>query len=74
MPEIGVHGFLDGAHPALCDAAVVAGHQHRPLREGHKDRVVHLELDGQLDLSRAGVEAGGLDVGLEPAQDRGMRV
>jgi hypothetical protein len=46
-----VHRVLDRAHAVLLHAAVVAGEQHRPLGERHEDRVVHLELDRQLDGS-----------------------
>ena len=68
-----MHGILDGAHPGLGNAAVVARHQHRPLRQGHEYRVVHLELHRQVELLRPGVEARRCDVRFQPAQDCGMR-
>jgi len=54
-----VHSFLDGADSFLRDAAVIARHQHRPLRERHEDRLVHLQLHRQLDV----LEAGGFNIG-----------
>ena len=64
-----MHGLLGGAHAVLGDAAIVAGEQHRPLGERHEDRVIDLELHRQFDLALRRVEARGLDVLLEFAQD-----
>jgi len=45
---------LDGADSVLRDTAVIARHQHCPLRERHEDRLVHLQLHRQARGSRSG--------------------
>ena len=50
--EIGVDGRRDGAHAVRGNATIVPGYQHRPLRQWQEDRVVHLELDRQIDCAR----------------------
>ena len=50
--EVAVHRFLDGDRAVRSDAAVIAGQQHRPFRQRHENRVVHLELDRQIDRRR----------------------
>ena len=59
-----MHRILDRAHPVARHAAVVARDQHRPLGERHEYRIVHFQLDRQLDLFRAGIEPRRLDAGL----------
>ena len=66
-----MHGVLDVDRAILCDAAVIAGQQHRPFGERHKDRVVHLQLDRQLDRPVSRIVPCRLDVGLHLAQHRG---
>ena len=68
-----MHRLADGNHLLRADAAVVAGDQHRPFRERHEERVVHLELDRELQTLLPGRSAR-LDVGLEVVQHRGRRV
>jgi hypothetical protein len=54
------------------DASVIAGQQHRPFGEGHKNRVVHFELDRQIDRPAvAGIVAHSFDLGLHLLQNAG---
>ena len=69
-----MHGLLRGAHAVFGDAAVIAGEQHRPLGERHEDRFVDLQLHRQFDLAFRRVEARGVDVLLEVADDRRVLV
>src|SRR5262249_12370224 len=48
--EIAVHGVLDRARRILLHAAIIAGQQHRPFGERHENRIMHLELHGELNL------------------------
>ena len=57
-----MHGILDRSRGILLHAAIVARHQHAPLRQRHEHRVVHLELYGQFDLARTGIKAHRLDI------------
>ena len=72
--HISVHGFLDRSRGILLDTAIVTGHQHRPFRERHENRVMHLQLDRQIDRAVAWVIADRFDLGLHLAQDRGVLV
>ena len=61
---------LDRADAVFLDAAIVAGEQHRPFRQRHEHRIVHLQLDRQFDAFKA----RGFYVGLQLSQDRGVCV
>jgi len=67
--EVGVHGLLGGAHAVLGDTAVVAGEQHRPFGKRHEDRLIDLELHRQFDLALGRVEARGVHVFFQVAED-----
>ena len=67
--EVQVDRVPDRAHFLLLHAAVVPGEQHAPLCEGNEHRVVHLELDGELDRPASVIVSNGLDVGLQGAQN-----
>ena len=53
------------------DATVVAGQQHRPFGERDEDRLVHLELDRQVDRAVSRIVADRFDLRLHLAQYRG---
>src|SRR6516162_6457284 len=69
--EIAVNGVLDVDGALRGHASVVAGQQHRPFGQRHKDRVMDFELDWQVDRTTARIVAHGLDVGLHLPQYRG---
>ena len=58
-----MHRFLDRADAVLRHAAIIARDQHRPFRERHEHRFVHLELHRQLEA----LVARGLNVTLQLA-------
>ena len=68
-----MHRVLDVDRAILCDAAIVAGQQHRPFRKRNKNGIIYPELDRCFDLSLRRLESGPLDIVLELAsrlQDR----
>ncbi|MEH2688197.1 hypothetical protein DXU04_25220 [Bradyrhizobium diazoefficiens] len=62
--EIAVHGVADRLRLVRRDAAVVAGQQHRPLRQRHEQGIEHFQLHRHV----VAVERHRVDVGFELAQ------
>src|SRR5262245_57323761 len=69
LRRIAVHGLFDWNHLLAPDAAVIARDEHRPLRQRHEHRLVHLELHSDFERTIARVVASRLDVAFEIAQD-----
>ena len=70
-----MHRFLRGTHAVFGHAAVIACEQHRPLGEWNENGIVNLEFDRELDLPFGRVEARGIHIFFQLAQDgRGLVV
>src|SRR5262245_48234874 len=72
LRRIAVHRLFDGNHFLAPDAAVIARDEHRPLRQRHEDRLVHLQLHRDFEETIASVIASRADVALEVAKDGGL--
>ena len=69
-----VHRLLDRAHARLADAAVVAGDEHRPLRDRHEGRVVDAEAHRQCDRALRRGEARRVDARRDVPEQGGLRI
>ncbi len=65
-----MHGVADRLRLVRGDAAVVAGQQHRPLRQRHEQRIEHFQLDRNV----VAIEPHRVDVGFEFAQQLVVRL
>ena len=63
--DVRVDRLLDRNHVVAPDAAIVAGHQHRPFGQRHKNGVVNLELHRDFEGAVAWVESRRFNVSLE---------
>ena len=64
-----MYGLLDGLHGIGQHAAVVAGQEHAPLGQRHKQRVMQLEFHRQVEVYPVHPKPGSSNVCLQAGQD-----